>query len=757
MNIEKLKSLPYVTDKGNFKELNDQVKRFVIENGPCKPKGSFLRDSNKRSFLDRYYYSISKSGVKLERTWLCYSLLLQKAYCEPCWLFTNRASKNIQNIWMEGYDDWKHIVEAIERHETSKEHLHSCFVHRQWQLHGTLDEEQESIIKREKNFWRQVLTRLLDVTLTLSTCNLAFRGHRELVYAHDSGPKGNFLSIVELLAKYDPILQELLSKPKGQIKYLSPKIQNELIAVLVQKVENALVNEIVTAPFYSILFDTTQDISKTDQLCELYRYCIIEKDENGTPKTLVIKESFLGFHEVKDQTALAMSKQIIKSINDKSISLNKCRGQGYDGANTMKGTYGGVQKLIRDIEPNAVYVHCAAHNLNLVVNDAVKEVIEIQTLFETVQQIYNFFGHSIKRWNILSSFISDNKGETGVSSNSVTLKTMNPTRWAGRFDAMFALKVRFVDVQKALTKTILLNSKTDERNEAILLKKKIENYNFIMLLVFHCKVLQTIDAASKALQSKAIDLSNASKRLQVCLEQLEKYRNEFEDLKMEANSIATKWSINPEFPKTRQRKVKRHFDEICEDERLQDPESLFKVNVFYRVLDIIINQLRSRFLGMNEIVSNFSVLQPATLQNLNDTDLLEKALAFVHLYKEDISISFCKEILSFRSSFRHEIETSSSIRELADLLIIKNHFISSSFPEVCTAFLLFLTIPVTTASAERSFSKLKLIKTYLRNSMGQDRLSNLAILSIENSMARNLNFDDIITTFAEQKVRRKEF
>ena len=48
------------------------------------------------------------------------------------------------------------------------------------------------------------------------------------------------------------------------------------------------------------------------------------------------------------------------------------------------------------------------------------------------------------------------------------------------------------------------------------------------------------------------------------------------------------------------------------EERLQDPESLFKGNEFYRVLDIIINQVRLRFLGMNEIVSNFSVLQPAT-------------------------------------------------------------------------------------------------------------------------------------------------
>ena len=61
------------------------------------------------------------------------------------------------------------------------------------------------------------------------------------------------------------------------------------------------------------------------------------------------------------------------------------------------------------------------------------------------------------------------------------------------------------------------------------------------------------------------------------------------------------------------------------------------------------------------------------------------------------------------------------------------------------------------ASAERSFSKLKLIKTYLRNYMEQKRLRNLAILSIEHSMTQNLNLYVFIKTFAEQKVRKMEF
>ena len=66
-----------------------------------------------------------------------------------------------------------------------------------------------------------------------------------------------------------------------------------------------------------------------------------------------------------------------------------------------------------------------------------------------------------------------------------------------------------------------------------------------------------------------------------------------------------------------------------------------------------------------------------------------------------IRLSFGQKILSFRSTFRHEIEKSTSIQELADLLIIKNHFMSLSFPGVSTAFLLFVTIPVITASDSR--------------------------------------------------------
>ena len=87
-------------------------------------------------------------------------------------------------------------------------------------------------------------------------------------------------------------------------------------------------------------------------------------------------------------------------------------------------------------------------------------------------------------------------------------------------------------------------------------------------------------------------------------------------------------------------------------------------------------------------------------------------------------------------------------------LLIKHAELSSTFSEVITACLLYLTLPVTVASAERSFSKLKLIKTYLRSTMCQVRLSSLGMLSIKSHRLNDQNVEKMIDIFADVKARR---
>ena len=80
-----------------------------------------------------------------------------------------------------------------------------------------------------------------------------------------------------------------------------------------------------------------------------------------------------------------------------------------------------------------------------------------------------------------------------------------------------------------------------------------------------------------------------------------------------------------------------------------------------------------------------------------------------------------------------------------------------SFPNICIVYRILLTIHVIVVSTYRSFSKLKLIKSYLRSIMSQERLSGLAILSIENEMLEKLEYKNLINQFVSRKARKIYF
>ena len=95
-----------------------------------------------------------------------------------------------------------------------------------------------------------------------------------------------------------------------------------------------------------------------------------------------------------------------------------------------------------------------------------------------------------------------------------------------------------------------------------------------------------------------------------------------------------------------------------------------------------------------------------------------------------------------------ELETINDV--LKDLLPLK-----AAFPNLVKLLQIVLTTVVSTASCERSFSALKRIKTYLRSTMSEQRLNDVAILSIEKRLAESLSFDEIIDRFAAVDKNRR--
>ena len=285
--------------------------------------------------------------------------------------------------------------------------------------------------------------------LTLATQNLAFRGHRK---ESESGNRGNFLSVIELLSKYDPLLEDLLSKPEGSVKYLHHKHQDEIINLLAKQVRAKIVDQIQCRPFFTIITDTTQDVSKTDQLTQIFRYVTLEKDERGLPKEIKINESFLGFHPVTDQHSESLVVDILKCMETNGLMLSKLRGQGYDGATNMNGVYSGVQARFQEKQPLAIYVHCMAHNLNLALNDSCDNVNEVKNFYDLMEKLSNSF-KTVRRWATLQ--------KTAQTGENVALKRVFTTRWSSRKCAIQSLRFAYAYILIVLSQ-LELNGNDNE-------------------------------------------------------------------------------------------------------------------------------------------------------------------------------------------------------------------------------------------------------------------------------------------------------
>ncbi|XP_060846279.1 zinc finger MYM-type protein 1-like [Rhopalosiphum padi] len=711
-----------------------------MENVDSSDDRPFPKDPHQsnRSFSESYYIFQTKYGP-VNRFWLCYSPLLDATYCQPCWLFSLQRS-----TWCTGLRDWKHLSERNKEHGFSKNHIEACAVCEMWQKNINIDKDLENQIRKEASFWRMVLQRLFDIIITLATNSLALRGHREDLSLE--GYHGNFLLIVQLVSRYDQVLNQVLEMPKGSTRYLSPTVQNEMIECIGKTLEGHLLENIRASPFFAIIMDTTQDIAKVDQLSIVVRYAAISRSENGQPVDIKVKEVFLGFYAVTKHSAVDLVKQVITLFSHKNLDLKKCVGQGYDGASVMSGRYNSVQKHIKDIQPNAEYVHCASHNLNLVINDAVRGCMEIQHFFITLQELYNFFGNSIKRWDLLSKFTSESE---------VTLKKLNPTRWSSRINTITTVKLRFFDIIKSLSEIALNSKNVDERNEADNIKKKLFKFEFVLLCEFMYRVLNNINYASKILQKVDIDLDQASNVLEETKDKLKMYRNYFESFYNKATETARKYDIDLHFQVKRQSKIKKHFDELASDHRFDNRKEIFKITIFNNILDIIITQLNTRFIGMSKVNKIFDFLTPKVLRSIDERTLLQKCDQFQSKYSDVIGPNFSLQFLNVYHLTFPELTETCNVYQLCKDIITKFGVMECDITEVFMAILLFYTIPVTSAGAERSFSKLKIIKNYLRNSTGQDRLKYLSLIAVENKAASKLDLSEVIDQFANIKARKR--
>lgn len=261
----------------------------------------------------------------------------------------------------------------------------------------------------------------------------------------------------------------------------------KFVEIMGEKIKKTIANEIKNAKYFSIIVDSTPDISHTDQLAFIFRY----RANNGEPVERFLQ--FLGNpgHKSKD-----LADAVFMVFEENEIDINNCRGQSNDNASNMSGIYSGLQARIKQACLHAVYVPCAAHSLNLVGECAANCCTYANEFFNFLQNIYSFFSASTYRWEVLDQCLS--------KPENVTVKRLSDTRWA----ASLSLSRNWNEILKALN--IFINNPTENSKikcECKGLLKKMKSLEMGILVSVWNDILERFNIISKKLQNVHIDLA----------------------------------------------------------------------------------------------------------------------------------------------------------------------------------------------------------------------------------------------------------
>nr|XP_018913349.1 PREDICTED: zinc finger MYM-type protein 1-like [Bemisia tabaci] len=564
---------------------------------------------------------------------------------------------------------------------------------------------------------REILKRLIDDVCFLAKQELPFRGHNE---SEDSLNKGNYVELLEILRTYDPLLDNHL-KNATTFRGTSNDIQNDLADAVCDVILDEIKQRVASADFVSLELDETSDVNKKSQLSTIFRYV----GRDGIPT-----ESFIGFTDVSaDRTAEGIFNHVTNIVEEYNAAL-KLIAQTYDGASVMSGHLSGLQTRVKEAYPKALFTHCYAHVLNLVLQQSLSEIIlECSLFFKTLSGIPKFFSKSSKRSFALQDFMSRK------------LPSVAPTRWnfmSRLVNTVHEFRAELLEFFESIL------DDSDSWDAKAILKARgfvqfLTEFRTVFLLEVFANIFSYTDVLYDILQTDTVDIAYCHQKVRDTADFLKRDRNEgFEKIWAEAK--AKHGGI--ENPRPLRNRSGLSAEEECR-------------RLYREIHDTIVAQIDARYgsvlklqfchlLSHQKFVTYRTDFPTDKLDSLKDAygnlfDYVKLKTELTVLYKSDEFLGLPPYKL---------------------IQFLRENDLTFAFKEVNRLAALLCTIPATTASVERSFSALKRIHTYCRSTQTQGRLSSLSVIAIEKGILQELRakedfYDTVIQKFLA-KTRRIE-
>lgn len=677
-----------------------------------------------------FSYPYTKEGKqqrKFNEDWikdfpcLAYSKSKDGIYCKVCLIFCSNGSgkgghQKLGRFVRTPYRTWQTAREKLKAHAALEYHTNNqaisddfCDVinNKKQNIVDILDSNLEKI--RSNN--RAGLIPIIKTVLFCGEQELSLRGN------NDSGPlsldqptenDGNFRALLRFRVDAgDEKLKNHILKCQKNASYISPEIQNEIIEISAHIVQEKIVKTVNESEHFSILADETMDVSSKEQLTLNVRYVTFEL------RKPTLREDFLCFVRVTSQKSEELANVIVQTCEKLGLNLHKCIGQGYDGAANMAGHVSGVQVRIKELYPKMMYVHCSSHRLNLSISYSMKSAIVANslTLVEDISRLFRKNDHPNQLLEAAIKLYSPHSTKNRLI-NACKTRFVERHETIHLFVELFECICICLDEIKNDTKRVIAP-------KAAAFLAAMEKSEFIISILICNRLLSLTLPLSIMLQEPTIDLVEALRKVEDVIEAVEAIREnadtEFQKIFETAKKMSKDYfDVEIKAPRTNFRQRHR------ENHQAESAEQYFRVSSFIPCVESLRDSLKSRFTENSEILSAFQLLLPKNAKFEKFEELKNLSI----YYGE-----FCGETaLEGEYTLWCQYSKRFSKKSMEVLEVLENCNINQ-YLNIHRLLKILASLPVTTCTAERSLSTMKRIKTIPRNRTGDNRLSNLAVLS----------------------------
>ena len=302
------------------------------------------------------------------------------------------------------------------------------------------------------------------------------------------------------------------------------------------------------------------------------------------------------------------------------------------------------------------------------------------------------------------------------------------------------------------------NFDKNTKTKAINLTWNLISVDFVIALMFMKNIMPQLHIMHATLQAEELNIIDAMTIIEGTVSLMRTVRNDEAamDEQIDAaitflNKVGCEDPVQEFRRKHRRRQVPIRFDQNRTTAEVQ-------LHQFYRMefnkfLDLVITEygdnLNSCFLKIKPLV--VVLKPPLSIPNIEDVK------ALVRFFPQTIEIDPYVLHAEFSIFVAHVdnliLNTDRSFNTLADIAMYSEER-KSVFPLTNKCYHLLMTIPVSVAKDERTFSRLKLVKTPSRSTMSDERLESLLLLSCEKDITDSINLDSIAKDWANLKSRR---